>query len=75
MGWFGNDQSEKLQGLSDRELQQYRANAKNTFSNALGHTKAHWNEKMLNIFNGELERRKLSVDVTIPGVFNGEGSW
>ena len=64
MGWFGKDQSEKLQGLSDQELQLSQLLAK-----------AHWNEKMLNIFNGELERRKLSVDVTIPGVFNGEGSW
>tara|TARA_R110002012_G_scaffold125108_1_gene276499 strand:+ start:106 stop:333 length:228 start_codon:yes stop_codon:yes gene_type:complete len=75
MNWFKDDQSEKLQVLSDQELQQYRANANKTFSNALGHTKAHWNEKMLNIFNGELERRKLSVDDTIQGVFNGKGSW
>ena len=65
----------RVQALGDRELQQYRANADKTCSQALGHTKGQMNEVNRAYCDDELGVRGLEVDESVDGIFNGEGSW
>tara|TARA_Y100001951_G_scaffold101946_1_gene107748 strand:- start:953 stop:1153 length:201 start_codon:yes stop_codon:yes gene_type:complete len=61
--------------LSVVELQQARANAYTTWNKALGHTKAHSNACLVKEYNTEITRRKLVVDKSIKGIFNGKGTF
>lgn len=60
--------------LTDQEVQQRYANASKTFGRALGHEKAHRNERRRDYWYSVLEERGLEVDTNVVGHFNGEGS-
>jgi hypothetical protein len=64
-----------LAETSNEELQQFRANANATAGGCLGHTKGRENDTLVWRFDRELERRGLSADETIEGVYNGKGSF
>jgi len=64
---------EECKELSDDELQQYCANAKETQS-CLGHKMAYRNRRLEEVYREALEARGLEFDETIEGVYGGPGS-
>ena len=64
---------EECKELSDDELQQYCANAKETQS-CLGHKMAYRNRRLEEVYLEALEARGLEFDETIEGVYGGPGS-
>jgi|LakMenE18May11ns_1017448.scaffolds.fasta_scaffold9873921_4 hypothetical protein len=69
----------EFKGVSSDTLLKMLANATNTYYNAIGHSKAHYNEMRMQNYTQELERRKVSVPdrkiLSEMGQFNGEGSY
>jgi hypothetical protein len=61
--------------LSIEQLQQYRANAWVTCCMSLGHEKANQNHDLANRYARELTKRGETLDESIEGERNGEGSW
>ena len=67
--------SSQLKDLSDTQLQKCRANAYVTGCRAIGHFKGEQNERLESSYKKEITTLGLDVDLSIEGVFNGEGSW
>tara|TARA_Y100000590_G_scaffold226581_2_gene255916 strand:- start:316 stop:519 length:204 start_codon:yes stop_codon:yes gene_type:complete len=65
----------KIRALSDKDLIQYKANAKTTGMECLGHTKSASNKNLVEQYDEEIARRNLLYPDDIKGVFNGKGSW
>lgn len=69
----------EFKGISDETLLAMLANATKTYYNALGHTKAHYNQLKMENYKKELQNRKVSIpdneELLKIGQFNGIGTY
>ncbi len=65
---------QEIRLVSLDKLRAMRANVYTTFSDALGHNKAHMNEVRLSIIDNEFQDRGLTPPLDVEGEFNGVGA-